>query len=318
MHLKHGAYYHVSTNSPRKWTKLATDLGSALKAWADIEASAIPNDQTVFSAVAAMYKAQEVVKLRDRTQQDYQKHLKFLELVFGHMELQNIRPADVHQYIQQRGQNSKVQANREKAVLSAMFNFARRVGIVDCANPCSGIRGHSEKGRTCYVTDVEFKKVHDLADWWIQDVLDLALLTGQRPADVLKIELADVDKESIHVLQNKTGAKLRVALVGDLATVLARILGRERLGTQLLVNRRGGALTDAQFRFAFDQARAKAGADWQWRDLRAKAATDIGNLAGAQKLLGHRSRNTTEIYTRDRKGELVNPLQATSSAKFSL
>ena len=76
------------------------------------------------------------------------------------------------------------------------------------------------------------------------------------------------------------------------------------------VNRNGGQLTFPQFRFGFDAAREKVGADWQLRDLRAKAATDLQNLAQAQKLLGHRSRNTTEIYTRDRKGELVNPLRS--------
>ena len=310
LHEKHGAYYHVSTSNPRKWTRLAQDLGTALKAWADLEARAIPTDQTLFSAIANMYRVREVSQLKERTQQDYHKHLKMLELVFGHMELQNIRPTDVHHYIQQRGVNSKVQANREKAVLSAMFNFARRLGLVDCPNPCAGIRGHTERARTRYVTDAEFQAVYDVSDWWIQDTLDLALLTGQRPADVLKMDLSDLDEESLHIKQNKTGALLRVARVGELGPILDRIIGRVHLGSSLLVNRNGGQLTFPQFRFGFDAAREKVGADWQLRDLRAKAATDLQNLAQAQKLLGHRSRNTTEIYTRDRKGELVNPLRS--------
>lgn len=308
MHLKHGAYYHVSTCNPRKWTRLGADLGSALRAWADIEAQAIPSEQTVFRSIASMYLEREVSKLREKTRQDYAKHLRFLELVFGDMNLDKIRPSDVHQYLELRGKKSKVQANREKSVLSAMFNFARRLGLVDCQNPCAGIRGHTERARDRYVTDAEFQLLYDAAPWWIQDVLDLAVLTGQRPADLLKISLDHLQLDCLFVQQNKTGQKLRISLSGQLAQVVRRIVERERVGTQLLVNRKGWALTYNQFRFEFDKARALTKSDWQLRDLRAKAATDFGSLAQAQKLLGHRSRSTTEIYTRDRLGELVEPL----------
>lgn len=43
------------------------------------------------------------------------------------------------------------------------------------------------------------------------------------------------------------------------------------------------------------------------RDLRARAATDTDDLAHSQHLLGHKNRSTTEIYTRERRGELVKP-----------
>lgn len=61
-------------------------------------------------------------------------------------------------------------------------------------------------------------------------------------------------------------------------------------------------------RSRFDKARDMAGVSFQFRDLRAKAATDTGDLAHAQRLLGHKNRNTTEIYTRGRLGEIVKPL----------
>lgn len=61
-------------------------------------------------------------------------------------------------------------------------------------------------------------------------------------------------------------------------------------------------------RSRFDKAREQAGVSFQFRDLRAKAATDINDLAHAQRLLGHKNRTTTEICTRDRVGEEVKPL----------
>jgi len=62
-------------------------------------------------------------------------------------------------------------------------------------------------------------------------------------------------------------------------------------------------------RSRFDKARVLAGVDFQFRDIRAKAATDTGDLAHSQKLLGHRNREMTEHYVRARIGERVQPLR---------
>jgi integrase len=55
---------------------------------------------------------------------------------------------------------------------------------------------------------------------------------------------------------------------------------------------------------------AKLVADFQFRDLRAKAGTDQADttdIRTAQQQLGHKSIKTTEIYVRGRKGEKVRP-----------
>jgi integrase len=49
--------------------------------------------------------------------------------------------------------------------------------------------------------------------------------------------------------------------------------------------------------------------DGRFRDLRAKAATDLGDLEWAQKLLGHSGREMTEHYTRKRAGKRVTPVR---------
>jgi hypothetical protein len=41
----------------------------------------------------------------------------------------------------------KVRANREKALLSHIWNFSREKGFNDLPNPCQGIKGHRETGR---------------------------------------------------------------------------------------------------------------------------------------------------------------------------
>ena len=63
------------------------------------------------------------------------------------------------------------------------------------------------------------------------------------------------------------------------------------------------------------RAREKAGVkgtaeDFEFRDLRAKAATDVDDavdIEAARKLLGHTTQKMTVNYIRRRKGALVEP-----------
>ena len=68
-------------------------------------------------------------------------------------------------------------------------------------------------------------------------------------------------------------------------------------------------LTQGALRSRFDKARTLAKVDFQFRDIRGKAATDTGNLAHSQKLLGHKNRDMTEHYVKARMGERVKPLR---------
>ena len=56
-------------------------------------------------------------------------------------------------------------------------------------------------------------------------------------------------------------------------------------GAWLIQDESGQPLTYWMLRNRFDEAREAAGATFQFRDIRAKTATDINSLASAQKLL---------------------------------
>lgn len=145
-----------------------------------------------------------------------------------------------------------------------------------------------------------------------QAAMDVAYLTAQRPADVLKMKRADIREGYLSVTQNKTGQKMRVEIVGELRQVIDRILNRPRqaIGLYLIQNDKGQPLSTASLRGGFERARIAAGVSFQFRDLRAKAATDLEDLHHAQKLLGHSNREMTEHYTRKRKGETVQSVKA--------
>ncbi|QTO43415.1 tyrosine-type recombinase/integrase [Burkholderia latens] len=117
-------------------------------------------------------------------------------------------------------------------------------------------------------------------------------------------------------MQNKTKMRLRIEIVGALATLLRQIVERKATlkvcSTRLIVDEDGNALGQAALRFRFDRARTSAGiekAAFQFRDLRAKAGTDkedAEDLRSAQALLGHGSIAMTEHYVRKR-GVKITP-----------
>ena len=113
-------------------------------------------------------------------------------------------------------------------------------GYTDAINPCQGVKGFTEVDRDRCVTDAEFRAVWDKADPTLRDAMDIALLTGQRPADVLKIQRDDIRDGALFVAQNKTGTKRAIEIVGELATVIERITSRPRVrrSTFLIPRRR--------------------------------------------------------------------------------
>lgn len=264
-----------------------------------------------FRTIAARYRHEIFPTKAFQTQRDNEKELLNLEAVFGDLPISNIKPHHVRRYLDIRGLKAKVRANREKALLSHLFNCAREWGYTDAANPCAGVKGHKETGRDRYIDDAEFRAVWEKAHFTVQDAMDIAFYTAQRPGDVIRINRSDVRDGALWMTQQKTGKKLRINIEGNLAVVIERIQSRPRraTGLSLIQDEDGQRLTYFALRSRFDKARTAAKVNFQFRDIRAKAATDLENLALAQKLLGHKSRAMTEHYTRNRKGEKVSPLK---------
>ncbi len=310
-HKKGKVWYHVSGTSPRIWTKLSSDRAEALRLWAQREGVREDESTRLFSVVAKRYVREIYPSKSVQTRKDNDKELANLLKVFGHMPIDAIAPMHIREYMDLRGQTAKVRANREKALFSHVFNKAREWGYTALQNPCQGVKGFKETGRSRYITDAEFDKVKAHAHFTVIDAMDLALLTGQRPADVLKLKRTDIRDGALWIIQNKTGARLGVEITGELALVINRINERPRraIGAYLVQDENGQPLSQFALRSRFDKARTAAGVDFQFRDIRAKAATDTGDLAHSQTLLGHKNRDMTEHYVKARIGERVKPLR---------
>jgi integrase len=131
---------------------------------------------------------------------------------------------------------------------------------------------------------------------------------------------------TIWVEQGKTKAKIQIDIVGELAVVIDRIRSRGVVGMTILCDPKGQQLKPfGYFRSQFDHARDRAEAKaaelgieftrFQFKDLRAKSASDMSTMAGARKLLGHSTESMTTKYVRNRVGEKVSPVLMSGYAK---
>ncbi|RBL67170.1 integrase, partial [Pseudomonas sp. MWU13-2625] len=145
-----------------------------------------------------------------RTQSDNRKELKQLRKAFENAPLESITPQVVAQYRDAR--TAKVRANREIALLSHIFTIAREWGMTKNANPCFGVRRNKEKPRDYYAGEVVWNAVYAEAVQELKDAMDLAYLTGQRPADVLKVATTDLNDGFVSIRQGKGGKLLRIRL----------------------------------------------------------------------------------------------------------
>jgi integrase len=316
LHLKRGRFYYG-----RNQEFLADNLADALLRWADREAAREGRRPVTFKDLAEEYLRLVIPTKAPRTKADNLAELERLLSVFGPAPLEKIQPVHVRGYLDNRmdakGRPAKVRANREISLMSAAWNWGRDQGMTTLPNPCTGVSKHRETGRERYVTDEEFQAVWEAGDEAVRDAMELYLLTGQRVADVLKMSLTDVRDGCLWLRQGKTRRPLRLVLEGPLAALLDRIRGRKFpedavVSLALIRDQAGRALTyDALFN-RFEKARTAAGVHFQLRDLRAKAGTDLEDLALAQKLLGHASRAMTEHYIKRRAGERVRPLLRTT------
>ncbi|KPM66112.1 tyrosine-type recombinase/integrase [Pseudomonas monteilii] len=305
---------------------LGNDLVKAKLKWAELEAKSVPKDLTMMKGIFDQYLLKIIPGKATRTQKDNIYELKQLREVFDSAPIDAITPAMIAQYRDSR--TAKTRANREIALLSHVFNTAREWGLTTKNNPCLGVRKNKEKPRDYYANEAVWQAVYEEAADELKDAMDLAYLTGQRPADVLSMRKDDMEGIYLLVSQGKTGKRLRIMLQtngvnNSLGTLLDRIIRRnsEHLSPFFILNSNGKRLSWEMLRNRWQDARESARvkaignkqpelanriAQFQFRDIRPKAASEISDLTDASLLLGHSKEGITERVYR-RVGAIAKP-----------
>lgn len=303
--LKNGRTLYYYQRHGKK-TPIGDNFQQAYAEWSKRENGVTSN---LFPVVADRYKLTELPKKAPRTQKEQEKQLERLKKAFQGFPLDAITPLHVRTYLDKR--SKPIAANREVALLSHIWNWSRERGITNLANPCTGISRYAENPRRVYVRNESYQKVYDAAVFWLQDAMDLILDSGQRPGDVLASTKHDLLDGFLEYTQAKTGAKIRVEVVGKLKETVDRILGRPRKvqSIYLVSDANGQRISIWRLDKEFAKARKAVGEKWQIRDLRKKSATDETDLRIAQERLGHADEATTARLYRQLRGNKVKPLR---------
>ena len=223
------------------------------------------------------------------------RHLKY----FHYKRLAAITRADVEQYIQtQKRYYSNITINRDLAVFKHLFFYAIALGLIE-RNPVQGVRFLPEKHKPLKIPPREIVEMW-LAwcaeyDTLLYDLSAIAINTGLRRGDILKIrgEDIDVDRQFLAVAVSKTGSVQYIPLNETAFNILAR---RKREGF-IFTN---GDTHLKSFRRRFKTAKRATGLGCRFHDFRHFAATEM-LIAGVdirtiQVILGHANLSTTERY----------------------
>ncbi|WP_296267363.1 tyrosine-type recombinase/integrase [Pseudomonas sp. UBA6562] len=316
-------YYRDQTG---KEVALGTDLSLARLKWAELESKEKPKDLVTMGAIFDRYIRDIVPKKAPRTQKDNLSEIKQLRSYFDQAPIDGITPAHIAKYRDAR--TAPVRVNREIATLSHIFNIAREWGLTVRENPCQGVRKNRETPRDFYANEAIWNAVYAKAVGELKDAMDLAYLTGQRPADVLVMRQDDIEGNALGVKQKKTHKKLRIMLEVDgvessLGALIRTMQERHHAHSSpyLLLTESGKRVTAAMLRHRWDDARGEAVkaataagdqvlagriSQFQFRDIRPKAASEITDVEHASMLLGHTKGDITERVYR-RVGALAKP-----------
>jgi integrase len=263
----------------------------------------------------------ETRELKPCTVQEKRRYAKLLCRAIGpNKKLKKIRPLHIARAIRAvfaGGEEAK--ARRMLSTARDMFGEAAANGYLD-RNPASNVKPHSCRVRRSRLSLDQWQATQKaLAQGrvpWRRLFALLALVTGQRRSDLIKMRFADVWDRHLHIIQIKTGERIALPLSlklkavegGSLDNVIRACRGYAPVGETLLRKSTGEPLSGASLTKAWAGI-FKATASWARTDRTAPSLAEIRSLSerlysaqgvDTQTLLGHRKASTTAIYHDDR------------------
>lgn len=202
---------------------------------------------------------------------------------FGDTYLDDISPRMIESYRIKRERDGvkSPTINREHGLLKSMFNRAIAWEMTG-ENPAKKVRMAKEKARNRFLTREEIQCLLRASetDWapYLKPILVMALSTGMRKGEILKLTWDDVDfnRRAIQVKQTKIDEPREVPMTDWLFDTLQdwRNKNLDRTSEYVFINKVGQPLGNV--RKAFATALKKAGiADFRFHDLRHTAASQM-------------------------------------------
>ncbi|UGB25567.1 tyrosine-type recombinase/integrase [Methylorubrum sp. B1-46] len=260
---------------------------------AAVTARRTPAAGTLFSIMQGFQASDAFLGREPRTRADYIRHIKAIEVEFGDFPLGALTDRRTRgEFMAWRDRlalRSRRQADYAWSVLARILSWALDRGLV-LANPCERGGRLYRAARTDKVwTDADEAAFLARAPAHLHLPLILALWTGQRQGDLLRLPWSAYDGSTIRLTQGKTGARVVVPVGAALKT---RLDAAPRLSPVILLNSEGRPWTGDGFRSSWGKACRSAGISGvTFHDLRGTAVSRLA-LAGCTEaeiatLTGH-------------------------------
>lgn len=298
---KHGSFYYVKKG---KWLKIGSDLQAALHEYARI--TSLPANG--LAALIEMALPHITAEVADSTAKQYRDCAHRLQKIFAEFLPDQVKHGDIVLMLDAYAKQPAV-GNRLLTVLKLVFQWAMDRELID-VNPCLSIKRLKQKSRDRLISSAEYTAIYNQCAPWLQVVMELCYLTGQRIGDILSLERKDLTDDGIFFTQQKTGKRLVVRWSAELRATVerAKTISNQVAAMRYLIAGRGGkARYHSNVWKSFKTAAKKAGIkNVTLHDLRAMSGTDADRQGmDPTALLGHSSRRTTQIYLRDRRPKVV-------------
>ncbi|WP_108477971.1 phage integrase Arm DNA-binding domain-containing protein [Providencia alcalifaciens] len=297
--------------------------------------SGIKNKKLGISVTNWIDKYLEVQKDRLDAQElkfnSYKQKIKPLNLFrqhYGTLSLKDITALEISRIIDEvkmLGHDRMAQVVR--MVLIDVFKEAQHFGHVPPGyNPALATKQPRNRIKRERLTFDEWKIIYAQAENhppYLQCGMLLAIVTGQRIGDIVKMKFSDIWDDMLHIEQEKTGSKLAIPLsikCDAIDMTLKQVISkcRDAVLSQYLVHyrhttsqaQRGEQVTANTLTTTFKKARDKCGLTWaeksapsfhEQRSLSERLYREQG--INTQKLLGHKSQKMTDKYNDDRGKE---------------
>jgi integrase len=239
-----------------------------------------------------------------RTRSDYVKHIKRIEQVFGDFPIKGLEDPRVKplllEWRDKLAQTSLRQADYTYATLARILAWAERRGLI-AKNPCTKA-GQLYKGTRAEKIwdDEDVARFLRAAPSHLQLAMLLAVNTGQRQGDLLRLPRSAYDGKVIRLRQRKTGAYVTIP-VAD--TLKAALDAASPCCPLMLTNSEGAPWSEGGFQSAWRRAAMRAGIrDRTFHDLRGTAVVTLAragcNEVEIYSITGHKPGDVRAILTK--------------------
>ena len=278
---------------------------------AAVEARRPTQAGTLQPILDAFEASSDFAALAAKTRSDYKKHIRQIESEFGDFPIKALIDRRTRgEFLAWRdriGVNSRRQADYRFSVFARVLSWAFDRGLVP-HNPCErpGRLYRASRSENIWTAEDEAAFLAK-APAHLHPALMLALWTGQRQGDLLRLTWAAYDGQHIRLKQSKTGARviipvgqpLRVALDASREKLASLPDGKPRALT-ILATEGGTAWTESGFRASWRKACAKSGVSGvTFHDLRGTAVTRLAladcSEAEIATITGHSLRDVGAI-----------------------